>query len=91
MSVYVISTQNKKQIKRELEKTQEKVFQAACKMKMRTDLAGKVKLKRKWVKWGKGKQRSRKNNINVNKRVTGDDKRRELEQVSIAMSMAKEA
>lgn len=57
-------------------------------MKMRSDLAGKVKLKRKWVKWGKGKQRSRKNNINVNKR---DDKRRELEQVSIAMSMAKEA
>lgn len=88
MSVYAISTQNKKQIKRELEKTQEKVFQAACKMKMRSDLAGKVKLKRKW---GKGKQRSRKNNINVNKRVTRDDKRTELEQVSIAMSMAKEA
>lgn len=58
----------KKLIENELEETQEKAFQAACKMKRVSDLAGKKKPKRKCVRAGRESREAKRTNINMNQK-----------------------
>lgn len=57
-------------------------------MKMRSDLAGKEKLKRKWVRGGREIREAE--HKCEQRTVNRDDQKRELEQVNITISMTKE-